>query len=237
MERTSKSSDVQFLPERLGVKQRVSTKRAEKIIGTVLVHPESRIATEKKQQRSNRLETIGHVLVSAESEAKRGRTATERILANKRAEAMGRDELLHLSETIIVDGTSLRDVYETHLISEKGLRRLIAEHLAGGNVARMLRRELIEREIDFERDPQLRDRARQSVTGAGSGKQALHSLLASAGAQPIQDQIAVQKSKPVQRDATPSTRRKPQALVDVLLGAIILVLASLVTYLLLRGSQ
>lgn len=235
MERTSKSPDVKLSAERLRVARRVSSKRAEKIIGTVLVHPESRNSSEITQQRSNRLESIGHVLVSAESETKRTKATTERGAAAKQAEAMGRDELLMLSASIVIDGASLRQVYETHLISEKGLRRIIAEHLAGGDVARILRRELIEREIDFERDPLLRDRARKSIIGAGNGKKALHSLLASAGALPIEEQTTAPKTKAVTTRASKAHRRKYQPLVDVILGATIVVLASVVTYLLING--
>ncbi|HET9098008.1 MAG TPA: hypothetical protein VFN51_00140 [Candidatus Saccharimonadales bacterium] len=83
-------------------------------------------------------------------------------LSNARIETMNRNELMDLSSKIIVNGSSLRQIYETHLIGERGLRRLIEEHNRGGDVPRALRNEIVEREIDFERDPILRDSGRVS---------------------------------------------------------------------------
>ena len=57
----------------------------------------------------------------------------------------------------MIDGSSLRQIYETRLVGERGLRRLVAEHLRGGDLKRAFRREITEREIDFERDPAMRD--------------------------------------------------------------------------------
>lgn len=78
-------------------------------------------------------------------------------LANLKAQTMSKLELVLLAEKINIDGTNLRQVYEARLLGERGLRRVIAIYLRGGNVKRSLRRELIEKEIDFERDPSLRD--------------------------------------------------------------------------------
>lgn len=234
MERTSKSAN-SITAERAHSRERSASQRAEKIIGTVLVNPETRPTNTPPRQLNNRLETIGHVLVSAESSAVRAK-ALERRSATKKAESMGRDEVLRRSELIVVDGASLRQVYETHLISEKGLRRIIAEQLAGGDVAKILRRELVEREIDFERDPQLRDRARQSITSAGRGKKALHSLLESAGALPIEVQKSEPKVKQAVHKINAASKRKHRQLIDGALITVIVVLAAAVTYLLMRGA-
>ena len=82
-------------------------------------------------------------------------------------ETLSRAELLSISEHIGVETSSLRNVYETHLIGEHALRRLVAEYLQGGDVQMALRREIVEHEIDHERDPALRD----AVVPTGSPQQ------------------------------------------------------------------
>jgi hypothetical protein len=105
-------------------------------------------------------EHIGHVLINAES-IKRNREAQHETRAqlppNTRIETLSRAELLILSEQIAVETSSLRNVYETHLIGEQALRRLVAEYLHGGDINKALQREIVEHEIDFERDPALRN--------------------------------------------------------------------------------
>lgn len=82
-----------------------------------------------------------------------------KLVADKSAETLTRQELMEVSEKILVDGNSLRQIYETRLIGERGLRRLIAEYQRGGDMQAALRREVVEHEIDFERDPAMRDAA------------------------------------------------------------------------------
>lgn len=79
------------------------------------------------------------------------------LTADVHVETMRRQDLLELAEKVHVEGTTLRRVFETHLISEKGLRRVLAEHLRGGDVIKALNMEMTEHQIDFERDPILRD--------------------------------------------------------------------------------
>lgn len=92
-------------------------------------------------------ERIGRVLISGEAkpENSTGNVAT-----------MSRSELLNLSRKITVDNTTLRHIYDTHLIGENGLRRMVQEHMRGGNLHETLHNEILEHETDFERDPQLR---------------------------------------------------------------------------------
>jgi hypothetical protein len=97
-------------------------------------------------------------------------------------ETMSRAELLSLSEKAMIDGSSLRQIYETHLIGEHGLRRLVAEYLRDGDLKKALRREIIERQIDFERDPAIRDIAvypnpLSTSTTTDNGRAALDKLL------------------------------------------------------------
>lgn len=102
-------------------------------------------------------ERIGHVLMTAEAKPDHQSDQAQLYENQRYIETINRPGLLALSETIIIDGSSLRQIYETHLIGERGLRRLVAEHLRGGNLKKVLRQEIVEHEIDFERDPALRD--------------------------------------------------------------------------------
>jgi hypothetical protein len=142
-------------------------------------------------------ERIGHVLVAANENIPFSHTGKSVLEAVKRFDksreapspsasdqhigTMSRAELLVLSEQIIVDGSSLRQIYETHLIGERGLRRLVAEHMQGQDLKKALRQEVVEREIDFERDPDVRDLVPQAAlkasAGGGQGKEALNALL------------------------------------------------------------
>ena len=108
-------------------------------------------------------EKIGKVLVKAEA----NRSTSQFEIAtlqpiDKRIETISRADLLELSAKTLVDGSTLRQVYETNLITERGLRRILIEHLRGGDIKRALRRELVEHEKDFERDPNMRDRSHQT---------------------------------------------------------------------------
>jgi hypothetical protein len=195
-------------------------------------------------------EHIGHVLITAEA-AKRhkaestslAKQETRQLPPNKRIETLSRPELLSLSEQINVEGTSLRHVYETHLIGEQALRRLVAEYLLGGNIQQSLQREIVEHEIDFERDPALRDIALPADTNKSDithlnapGKEALHQLLkeAEAGIDTNEEELTYDRTEPNPLDnhqvkkaiqPSPPGQQRP---VDILMGVTIVVLLILV---------
>lgn len=120
-------------------------------------------------------EHIGHVLVSV-TQPEAG-SAKDNQKDGKRIDTLSRVELLNLSEKITIDGSSLRQIYETHLVGEKGLRRLIAEYLREGDLRKALRQEVMEREIDFERDPILRDTSPQFEADGLPSKKAMNDFL------------------------------------------------------------
>jgi hypothetical protein len=140
--------------------------------------------------------------------------------------------LLALSEKVVIDGASLRQVYETHLVGERGLRRVITEYLRGGDYKSMLRRELVEREIDFERDPILRDKGLPA--GSGSGKAALNNLLAGAGVLPNGDDssLGIIKTNPRQLAADTRHKQRRQRVADVSLVSTIVVLVAVIAIIL-----
>ncbi len=100
-------------------------------------------------------ETIGRVLINSELPERPVGHRDE--LAGISAHTIKHNELLKIASAIKVEGSSLKSIYETHLVGEKGLRRIVAEYLRGGNYVKTLKSELIEKEKDFERDPRLRD--------------------------------------------------------------------------------
>ena len=83
--------------------------------------------------------------------------APGKLPLQKRVERMEQKELLEVGEKIIIDGTSARSIYEAKRITESGLRHLVGEYLSGGDLKRALARELVVKELSFERDPFLRE--------------------------------------------------------------------------------
>jgi hypothetical protein len=179
------------------------------------------------------LEQIRAAQPTAEKPAAPQQSKPEKsAMSEKEVMTMNRSELLLLSEKIVVDGASLRQVYETHLVGERGLRRLVSEYLQGRDIKKALRRELIEREIDFERDPALRDRARSSVNKSGKG--ALTTLLQEAGAVQSLVQSVVPKTTSIDaaNDATaPGQKAHAHRLADVSFITVIIILVAVSIYL------
>jgi hypothetical protein len=194
-------------------------------------------------------ERIGHVLVSGEAAERRsnksaatrsGETLARAIAgaeglrtaaAGKRIETLNRAELLSMAEKITVNGSTLRQIYETHLIGERGLRRLITEQLRGGNIEEALRREIVEHEIDFERDPALRDMKPDGpVDTAADSESVLIKLLENAaGSIPdSNEEVAFYKAQASYHAAQDEVQQKRRHLLDLALVGIIAMLVALV---------
>lgn len=197
-------------------------------------------------------EHLGQVLIAAAEAGPPDRSSKELALdtrpadkkeaeqlKGRRIETLNRADLLTLSEQILVEGSSLRQIYETHLIGERGLRRLVAEHLSGGNILKALNREIIEREIDFERDPAMRDLApgtgHETANVTDSPTTILNKLIEKAAKSVGGDEEAALLRI---RDNNEADQRqhKRQRIIDVALAAIITILLILVAILLVsRG--
>lgn len=198
-------------------------------------------------------EHIGHVLIAAESttivgsrEQSRAAEARKSMLGyieknqdqvpvpgtGKRIETMGRTELLRMSDAIMIDGTSLRQIYETHLIGERGLRRLIAEHVRGGDLKKALRQEVVEREIDFERDPALRGviSQPQSSRSGGASNAALNKLLEKVTMQGAEEgeEKAFYKARAQYETQLLSQHKKQRQVADKIITITIVFLVSLI---------
>jgi len=202
--------------------------------------PEESPAEPKGKQRAP--EHIGHMLIDVEAkEAPKPPTEIEKKppaeaklkAAEHKSLTMSRQELLEASEKIRVDGTSLRQIYETRLVGERGLRRLVAEHLRGGDIKRQLRKEIVEREIDFERDPMLRDRAHQDEE---VGSPTLKDLLKRAGADHSgeSEEVAFYKARAAYEVEEQARQQHQRRALDFGLITIIVVLAVIITLLLLK---
>jgi hypothetical protein len=183
-------------------------------------------------------EHIGHVLVDVEAKQAGSVAKAEKPTAevkakniNKETLTMSRQELLAVSEKIRVEGTSLRQIYETRLVGERGLRRLVAEHLKGGDVKRQLRNEIIEREIDFERDPLLRDRVGSEE---GMGSSTLKELLEKAGANQTgeSEEIAFYRARAAFESEEQYRQKQQRRALDVGMITSIVVLAIIIGLLL-----
>jgi hypothetical protein len=111
------------------------------------------------------------------------------------AHTMKKSELLEFAAKIEVEGTTLRRMYEGNVIGEKALRRVVAEFLRGGNFKRKLRREIVEKEKDFERDPRLRDHGGRDNLESKSTD--LDRLLSKTGINWDEPQPTVQTKKPI----------------------------------------
>ncbi len=198
-----------------------------------------------------RHEHIGQVLVAAsetapaktperspetgQAEKQVDRQLTEQ-LQGRRVDTLNRAELLNLSEKIVVDGSSLRQIYETHLIGERGLRRLLTEHLRGGDIKKALQAEIVEREIDFERDPAMRDMALAGSGGAdGTGKATLNKLIEKASQQVAgSEEAAFFRARANYEADQLEQRHKQRRLIDISLTAAIALLIAIVIFLIVR---
>lgn len=196
-------------------------------------------------------ERIGHVLVnnSESPQPDVSKPQFERLLEkqqekapisgsiDKHVETLSRAELLELSGKIVIEGTTLRQAYETHLVSEKGLRRIVAEHLKGGDIHKVLRQEFLQREIDFERDPIMRGRA-QSEAAAG-GKTALNELLQQVDAKARRDQLeelAVLTARAANDSKKQNKRKRNRRALDMSFIGIIFALLAVVLMLALNRN-
>lgn len=219
------------------IRQAVTERVRSEVKPNQIIRPE---AIRAKAPEANHLhsdvapERIGRVLVTAEAYTSPNvETATLQPI-DKHIETLSRADLLELSGKTVVDGSSLRQAYETNLISEKGLRRVIIEHLRGGDVRRALRRELVEHEIDFERDPQLRDRSRKSAGGAGT---TLNNLLQRVDASTRHEEaqeLSVYKARAAHASKQQSRSQQRRSWLDIALISIIAVLLILVLALVLN---
>lgn len=196
-------------------------------------------------------EHLGRVLVTSEApdEDRRSRSAAETAMAmlsalgvkpetapaettaTKRIETLGRTELMELGEKIFIDGSNLRQMYETHLIGERGMRRLAAEYARGGDLHGALRYEVSQREMDFERDPVLRDVVVPTTVPKNTSNKAIEKLLAKAAVNVEErgEEAAFYKARADYETTHQEQRhRRQRRVVDISLALVIIFLILLI---------
>jgi len=89
-------------------------------------------------------------------------------LAADRIQNMSVPELLAASETVVIGGERLRDIYESHRITEPGLRHVMAEYVRGGHPEKALQQEIHNKELTYERDPRMRKTLATKLATTGS---------------------------------------------------------------------
>lgn len=194
-------------------------------------------ARQPKRKDETKTEVIGRVLIDAELPERPIGHRDE--LAGISAHTMKRQELLKIASAIKVEGSSLKQIYETHLVGEKGLRRIIAEYLRGGDFRKALKRELMEREKDFERDPKLRDQgSSQPIVPATTA--ALDKMLSKTGINWAESESMIGRQPKVKDSnltALIDDFKKPSVrlrrVVDIVLVGLIISMATVIIILLL----
>lgn len=197
------------------------------------------MVSEREIQSSPEKQAPGHVGAAAiQAESK----VESRPKTGKNIETMSRAELMVLSEQVVIDGTSLRQIYETHLVGEKGLRRLLAEHFRSGDLKKALRHEIVERQIDFERDPAVRDMAVYAepvaASSTDSGKAALDKLLMQTdlAADDRGEEAAFFKARALYEADQLLQHKQQRRVIDISVAAVIAVLLLLVLVLLMSRT-
>ncbi len=109
------------------------------------------------------VEHLADFVIATNKERSRSKINSDSVHVPDPIKVIGRDKLLELSKDITVEGASLKDMYENHLFGEGALRRLVGAHTKGEDISTMVHREVLERQVDFERDPMMRDRDYSTV--------------------------------------------------------------------------
>lgn len=188
---------------------------------------ESRLGLVKPE----RAEHIGKLVVNKENVA--SKHAPESSL--KQAKTMRRAELLEISEKIKVEGASLRHMFDNNLFGEGALRRLVGAYLEGRQLQPLLRREILERQIDYERDPLLRDRINRD-----SDSQSVFDKMLESSPETAELNLAKQNNKPAklalaQKKQEPKKDNQTKYHVStIILGTTIAALIGIIVYLLVR---
>jgi hypothetical protein len=169
----------------------------------------------------------------------RTETRVEKVeISPDKIDKLNRKELLEVSKKIIIEGESLKQIYDRHLIGEKGLRRLVREYLRGKDIRKAVKREMVERQIDFERDPILRDRPHDNSSSSNSSSstpdQVLDGLITQAAAKLSNAKPQSTFTQPQQQSSQSKSNGsgKVSPLSDMIIYGIItvLILAILIVY-------
>ncbi len=103
--------------------------------------------------KPERAERIGKMLIKNERGALGERQRPSPLnIKPEQIKTLRRAELMDLSANLKVEGASLKHMFENNLFDEAALRRLVEAHLRGQNMLPLLKREILVKQSDFERD-------------------------------------------------------------------------------------
>jgi hypothetical protein len=172
---------------------------------------------------------IEHVPVerqAAERAALEGQPMQEQPV-EKQVLAMSRQELLATSEKVVIEGATLRQIYETSLVSEPELRRIVTEHLRGGDVKKALRTELKDNGVNYENDPALR-RLLETGSFVGGGRAAARGAAQDiVFTAPALTETVEDRSSPTNTPKSSKTGSKPVRTMLVTVVVIVIILLAL----------
>ena len=202
---------------------------------------ESRLNLSKPELRAERL---GQVSIAAQQKPIEKMIRPNSIKEYFRPEhvrTMRRQDLLDISEKILVEGASLKHMYDNNLFSERALRRLVSEYLAGKDIMPHLRQEILEKQIDYERDPLLRDRKPPEKKTA---KKVFDYMLAGSRSNQPQDiqqasgdasQAVKEKSKKAKKKDNLKLVNAPKTASNIGFIIFLIIISALIIYLLIKG--
>lgn len=213
--------------------ERQQTRRSNERI-TQPGRQETRLTMQKPERAAER---AGHMVLAAEAPKSAAvAKSVETSIKPQEVKTLGRAELLQMSEKVVVEGASLRKIYESGHIGERQLRHLVSEHLQGRDIRESLRKEMVEHEIDFERDPLVRDRVHTRMIAAGGGA-SLSALLQKAGIETTDSEhLSARRAAKAAEEAAQAakTAHKHRTTIDVAMITMITILSVAVMVLLLR---
>lgn len=130
---------------------------------------------------------------------------------NKKVEAYSTEELKEAAENIKIDNTTLKELYDDGRLDEKAVRRVMTEFIEGGSVRAAVSRELLQKELKFERDPKMRDAQGGQSGGGGVGAGAAAGIAAGAVAVALSGSTGSSSSSSAggTHDNFPGSRSKP----------------------------
>ncbi len=144
-------------------------------------------------------------------------------------------EIISLSEKIKIEGVSLKTFYQNKEVSFNGLKRILNEYLKTGSIEKILKKELIEHQIDFEKDPILKDVRNDDFYTESSSPKSINELLAKKGLDIVskQGQNIVLSTPPVINKKIKKEKSFESPIVNIFLSIIIVFLIGLIIYLLI----
>ena len=226
------------------IKQEITLQHlSESMPGNVITNP-SVLVLERLQPgisesridliKPERAERIGKMLITNER-----RRSTERLkptyqIKPEQVKTMRRAELLELSSDLKVEGASLKHMFENNLFDEASLRRLVEAHLKGQNVLELLKREVLDKQNDFERDPDYRQTALK--TAALPTDQAAKSFEMEQNLPTKQTNASLPRvvKQPMLEVSQPKPKQTSVSVASALLGVVIVLLIGLILYFVFR---